>query len=189
MIKCLIVIMFALAAHGVPASAASLSPFAHDGAGRPVLEFAPATAVKFSAQGRDLTSLTVKETPPENDARGATDLALIVDCRLRQLAASPIAEVAKEGTPPTTVAGFKTSDLKPPPRVCINDLSRPCATGSCWACKTCRQSADGSIFSKARSVGSISLAGASEQSASTGRRRCGSMNSAPRRHPIAGVSI
>ena len=116
MIKRLIVIMFALAAHGVPASAASLSPFAHDAAGRPVLEFAPATAVKFSAQGRDLTSVTVKEIPPENDARGPTDLALIVDCRLRQLAASPIAEVAKEGTPSTTVAGFKTSDLKPPPQ-------------------------------------------------------------------------
>ena len=32
MIKRLIVIMFALAAHGVPASAASLSPFAHDAA-------------------------------------------------------------------------------------------------------------------------------------------------------------
>jgi len=32
MIKRLIVIMSALAAHGVPASAASLSPFAHDAA-------------------------------------------------------------------------------------------------------------------------------------------------------------
>jgi hypothetical protein len=32
MIKRLIVIMFALTAHGVPASAASLSPFAHDAA-------------------------------------------------------------------------------------------------------------------------------------------------------------
>jgi hypothetical protein len=86
MIKRLIVIMFALAAHGVPASAASLSPFAHDGAGRSVLEFYPAAAVGFSAQGRDLVSVMVKETPPENDARGPIDLALIVDCRLRQLA-------------------------------------------------------------------------------------------------------
>ena len=116
MIKRLIVPMFALAAHGVPASAASPSPFALDGAGRPVLEFYPATVVKFSAQGRDLVSVTVKETPPENEARGPIDLALIVDCRSRQLAATRITEVAKDGTPPTAVAGFKTSDLKPPPQ-------------------------------------------------------------------------
>jgi hypothetical protein len=97
-------------------NAASLSPFAHDAAGRPVLEFDPATAVKFNAQGRDLVSVTVKETPPVNDARGPVDLALIADCRLRQLAGSPITEVAKDGMPATTVAGFKTSDLKPPPK-------------------------------------------------------------------------
>ena len=114
MIKRLIVIMFALGAHNVPANAASPSPFAHDAAGRPVLEFYPTTAVKFSAQGRDLVSVTVKETPPENGARGPVELTLIADCRLRQLAASPMTEVAKDGMPPTTVAGFKTSDLKPP---------------------------------------------------------------------------
>jgi hypothetical protein len=61
--------MFALGTHSTPANATSLSPFAHDAAGRPVLEFYPATAVKFSAQGLDLVSVTVKETPPENDAR------------------------------------------------------------------------------------------------------------------------
>ena len=116
MIKRLIVIMLALGTHNVSANAASLSPFAHDAAGRPVLEFDPATAVKFNAQGRDLVSVTVKETPPENDARGPSDLALIVDCRLHQLAVSRIAEVAKDGMPPTPVAGFKTSDLKPPPK-------------------------------------------------------------------------
>jgi hypothetical protein len=116
MIKRLIVIMFVLGAHNMPANAAPLSPFAQDAAGRPVLEFYPATAVKFNAQGRDLVSVTVKETPPENDARGPNDLALIVDCRLRQLAASRITEVAKDGMQPTTVAGFKTSDLKPPPQ-------------------------------------------------------------------------
>lgn len=116
MIKRLIVIVFALGAHNVPANAASLSPFAHDAAGRPVLEFYPATAVKFNAQGRDLMSVTVKETPPESDTWGPIDLALIADCRLRQLAASPTTEVAKDGMPPTTVAGFKTSDLKSPPK-------------------------------------------------------------------------
>lgn len=45
MMKRLIVIMVALGAHNVPANAASLSPFAHDAAGRLVLEFYPATAV------------------------------------------------------------------------------------------------------------------------------------------------
>jgi hypothetical protein len=115
MIKRLIVVVFALGAHSVPANAASLSPFAHDAAGRPVLEFYPTTAVKFNAEGRDLVSVTVRETPPETGARGPIDFALIADCRLRQLAASPIREVAKDGMPPNTVAGFKTSDLKPPP--------------------------------------------------------------------------
>jgi hypothetical protein len=116
MVKRLIVIVFALGALNVPANAAALSPFAHDAAGGPVLEFYPATAVKFNAQGRDLVSVTVKETPPASDARAPIDLALIVDCRLRQLAASPITEVAKDGPPPTAVAGFKTSDLKSPPQ-------------------------------------------------------------------------
>jgi hypothetical protein len=115
MIKRLIVLMCALAAHGAPANAASPSPFAHDGAGRSVLEFYPATAFRFSAQGRrDLVSLTVKETPGETDAQGPIDLALIVDCQSRQLAASRIITVANGGMPPTTVAGFKTSDLHPP---------------------------------------------------------------------------
>lgn len=69
-----------------------------------------------SVQERDLVSVTLKETPPENDARGPIDLALIVDCQLRQLAVSRITEVAKDGMPPSTVAGFKTSDLRPPPK-------------------------------------------------------------------------
>lgn len=82
MVKRLIVIVFALGALNVPANAAALSPFAHDAAGGPVLEFYPATAVKFNAQGRDLVSVTVKETPPASDARGPIDLpsSRIVDC-------------------------------------------------------------------------------------------------------------
>src|SRR5207302_9844075 len=115
MVKRLIIIVFALGALNVPANAAALSPFAHDAAGTPVLEFYPATAVKFSAQGRDLVSVTVRETPPGNEARSPTELALIVDCQSRQLAVSRITEVAKDGMPPSTVAGFKTSDLRPPP--------------------------------------------------------------------------
>jgi hypothetical protein len=90
-------------------------PFALDAAGRPVLEFYPATAVKFSAQERDLVSVTVKETPPENAAPGPIELALIVDCRLRQLAPWRVTDIAKDGMPPTPVAGFKTGDLKSPP--------------------------------------------------------------------------
>jgi hypothetical protein len=35
----LLIVVFALAALGVPANAESLSPFAHDAAGRSVLEF------------------------------------------------------------------------------------------------------------------------------------------------------
>ena len=81
MIKRLIIIVFALGALNVPANAATLSLFAHDAAGGP--EFYPATALKFTAQGRDLVSVTVKETNPASDARGPIDLALIVDCRLR----------------------------------------------------------------------------------------------------------
>jgi hypothetical protein len=68
----------------------------------------------FSAAGRDLMSVAVRETPPENDPHGPVDLAIIVDCQLRQMAASPVTQVAKDGAPPTTAAGFKTSDLKPP---------------------------------------------------------------------------
>ncbi len=113
MIKSLIVV-FALAAHGMPASAASLFPFAHDEAGRSVLEFYPATVAKFSAQGRDLVSVTVKETPPGSAAQGPIDLALIVDCQLRQLAASRTATAMRDDAVPTAVAAFKLSDLKPP---------------------------------------------------------------------------
>src|ERR1700733_4870960 len=41
--KRLTVIMFAVAAYGGPANAEPLSTFAYDGAGKPVLEFDPAT--------------------------------------------------------------------------------------------------------------------------------------------------
>jgi hypothetical protein len=114
MVKRLTVILFALATYGVPASAASLSTFAYDDAGRPVLEFDPATVSAFSADGRDLMKLAVRETPTANDPHGPVDLAVIVDCRLRQLAASPVAPVAKDAASTTAVAGFKASDLKPP---------------------------------------------------------------------------
>jgi len=113
MIKRLIVIVFALTAHGVPANAASLSPFAHDAAGRPVLEFYASTVVKFNAEGRDLVRVAVKQTPPENGAWGGNEFELIADCRLRQLAALPITDIGRDGM--LTVAQFKTSDLKPPP--------------------------------------------------------------------------
>jgi len=112
MIKRLI-IMFGFATHAVSAGATSLFPFAHDDTGWPVLEFYPATAAKFSAQGRDLVSVTVRETSPESAARDPIDLTLIVDCRLRQLAASQLVPATKDG-PPTMVAPFKFSDLKPP---------------------------------------------------------------------------
>lgn len=108
-----LIVMFALAVHAVPASAASLVPFAQDDTGRPVLEFYPATVAKFGAQGRDLVSLTIRETPPESTARAPIDLTLIVDCQSRQLAASQSIPAAKDG-PPTTVSAFKFSDLKPP---------------------------------------------------------------------------
>jgi hypothetical protein len=113
MIKRLI-IMFALVAPGGSANAASLSPFAHDAAGRSVLEFYPATAIKFIAQGRDLVRLAVKESPGENDPQGPIDLELIVDCQVRLLAASRITTAATDGTRTTTVAAFKFSDLHPP---------------------------------------------------------------------------
>jgi hypothetical protein len=130
--KRLTAIMFALAAYGVPANAASLSTFAYDAAGRSVLEFNPASVFAFSAEGHALMSVTVKETPPENEPHGPVDLAAIVDCRLRQIAALPVTPDAKDGTPPTAVAGFKTSDLKPPSKgmyerfvvaVCEGELS------------------------------------------------------------------
>jgi hypothetical protein len=112
MMKRLILIIFAIAAYGVPASAASLSIFAYNDAGRPVLEFDPATVFAFSAEGRDLLSVTVKQTPPDSEPHDPTDLAVIVDCRLRQIAASPVTPVAGSA-PSATIAGFKTSDLKP----------------------------------------------------------------------------
>lgn len=114
MIKRLIVTL-ALATYGAPANAASpLFPFAHDDAGRPVLEFYPTTAGKFTEQGRDLVRITVRETPPERDAPGPVDVALIVDCQLRQLAVSQVTLAAKEGTATMTGGAFKPSDLKPP---------------------------------------------------------------------------
>jgi hypothetical protein len=58
-------VTFALAASGAPASAASLSNFTFDAAGRSVLELNPATVFAFSAEGRDLISKPVKETPSE----------------------------------------------------------------------------------------------------------------------------
>jgi hypothetical protein len=114
MIKRLIV-MFALAGLGVPAHAASLSPFAYDAKGRSVLEFYPETAAKFRAQGRDLVRLAVKETPGETDSQGHMDLELIVDCQSRQLAPSRITATGKDGAPVTVNAAFKIDDLKPPP--------------------------------------------------------------------------
>jgi hypothetical protein len=114
MIKRLTVIICALAAPGAPANAASLSTFAYDGARRSVLEFDPVTVFAFSTEGRELMSVAVKDAAVENDPHGALDLAVIVDCRLRQMAALPAAPVVQDGTPPKTVAGFKTADLKPP---------------------------------------------------------------------------
>ena len=144
MIKRLIVIMFALAAHGVPASAASLSPFALDGAGRPVLEFYPATVVGFSAQGRDLMRLTVKETPGENDPRGPIDLELIVDCQSRQLAPSRIVSAAKDGASGRSAGPNRSSPTAEPYRS-GSVLSDPVSTlfvcqgaqaESTWTCAT-----------------------------------------------------
>lgn len=104
----------ALVAYAVPASAASLLPFARDDAGVPVLEFYPATAAKFSAQGHDLLRLTVRETSPGRGGQGSIDLALVVDCQSRQLAASQVTAAAKDGAPGMTEEAFKLSDLKPP---------------------------------------------------------------------------
>lgn len=115
-----LMLTFALAAYGVvaygtPTSAAPLLlPFAHDDAGMPVLEFYPATAAKFSAQGHDLLRLTVRETPPERGGQSSIDLALIVDCQSRQLAASQLTAAAKDGAPGMTEEAFKLGDLKPP---------------------------------------------------------------------------
>src|SRR5882762_6578309 len=85
MMKRLTIILFAFAAYGVPASAESLSTFAHDGAGRSVLEFDPASVSAFSAKGHALMRVAVKETPSENEPHGPTDLTVIIDCRLRQM--------------------------------------------------------------------------------------------------------
>jgi hypothetical protein len=106
MIKRLIVVI-ALEVLGVPANAASLQPFAHDATGRSILEFYPATATKFSAQGRDLVRI-------KNDAHGPYDLELLVDCQSRRLAASLVTMASKDGAVPATVAAFKLNDLKPP---------------------------------------------------------------------------
>jgi len=105
--KRLTAIMFALAASGVPASAASLSTFAYDAAGRSVLEFNPVMVFAFSAEGHDLMSITVKETPPENDPHGAIDHAVIVDCRLRQMAASLVTRSRKMGRHQRRLPGSK----------------------------------------------------------------------------------
>ncbi len=110
-----VIIAFAFASLGAPAVAASLSPFAYDATGRSVLEFYPETAAKFSAQGRDLVRVTVKETPGANDPQGPMDLELIVDCQSRQLAPSRLTVTGKDGAPVTVGAAFKLSDLKPPP--------------------------------------------------------------------------
>jgi hypothetical protein len=114
MIKRLIVV-FALTAVGVPAHAASLSTFAYDAAGKSVLEIYPETVARFSAQGRDLVRLTLRETPGENDPLGQIDLELIVDCQSRQLAPSRIVSTAKGGAPAAAAAPFKITDLHPPP--------------------------------------------------------------------------
>jgi hypothetical protein len=140
--------MFAIAASGAPATAAFLSPFADDGAGRSVLEFYPSTVVGFSAQGRDLVSVTVKEIPPENDPQGPTDLALIVDCRLRQLTGSRISTVVKDGMPPTAVAGFKTSDLRPPNKGKYERFVVALCDGELLVEAFCRRDAAGAVFRK-----------------------------------------
>jgi hypothetical protein len=107
-------VAFALVAHGMPATAAPLLlPFAHDDAGTPILEFYPATAARFSAQGDDLLRLAVRETPPERGTQGSMDLVLIVDCQSRQLAASQVAS-AQDAAPGMAEQAFKLSDLKPP---------------------------------------------------------------------------
>jgi len=111
--KRLTVILFAFAAYGVPASAESLSIFAYDGAGRAVLEFNPAAVFAFSAEGHALMSVAVKAAPSGNEPHGPADLAVIIDCRLRHMTASPIIPV-HDGASSTTVAGFKASDLKQP---------------------------------------------------------------------------
>ncbi|MBV9561172.1 MAG: hypothetical protein JOY90_12050 [Bradyrhizobium sp.] len=110
-----LMVALALAASGVPASAASPPfPFAHDDAGRPVLEFYPATAAKFTAAGRDLLRITVKETPPERTAQGPVDVGLVADCQSRQLAVSQVTAATKDGAPTTSGEAFKLSELKPP---------------------------------------------------------------------------
>ena len=109
-----LIVMVALIPLGVPANAASPFPFAHDDAGRPVLEFYPATASKFTEQGHDLVRVTVKETPHGSDTRGPLDLVLIVDCQLRRLAASRTITAPQDGAPTMTIAPFRFDDLKPP---------------------------------------------------------------------------
>jgi hypothetical protein len=98
----------ALVSSGDTTRAASLVTFAYNADGT-VLEYYPATAAKFSAQGRDFVNLTVKETSLINNARTSTDIAMIVDCQSRLMAAS----LAKDTASPYTVR-FKNGDLKPP---------------------------------------------------------------------------
>jgi hypothetical protein len=101
-----LMVTFALAGLGVPASAASpLFPFAHDERGMPVLEYYPATAAKFTSQGRDWVRLTVKETY----ARGPIDIPLVVDCQSQQMMAPQVQADPKGG------GVLITQGLKPPP--------------------------------------------------------------------------
>lgn len=111
MMKCMMVAV-TLAACGAPASAlSSLLPFAYDyDAGRPTLEFYPATAAKFTEQGRELLRLTVRVTPPERDAPGPMDAVVVVDCQSRQLAVS---RAGGDGAPTPPGRTFKLSDLNP----------------------------------------------------------------------------
>jgi hypothetical protein len=136
MMKRLTVIMFAIAACGVPASAEPLSIFAYDGAGTPVLEFNPATVAAFSAEGQALMAVTVKETFSENEPRGPIDLAVAVDCRLRQMTASPATAAAKDGASPATVTGFKAGDLKPPSKGVYERFVRAICQGELLGVKT-----------------------------------------------------
>jgi hypothetical protein len=136
MMKHLTVIMFTIAAYGVPANAESLSTFAYDGAGKPVLEFNPATVSAFSAEGHALMAVTVKSTASESEPRGPTDLAVAVDCGLQQMTASPVTAVAKDGASSTAVNGFKASDLKPPSNGIYERFVRAICEGELSGVKT-----------------------------------------------------
>jgi hypothetical protein len=84
MMKRLIVIMFALAAAHVPAAgAASLTIFAYDGAGRPVLEFDPATVLRSIGKYR-MASVRLQELGgaqlPDGRHIDARDAVWVIDC-------------------------------------------------------------------------------------------------------------